>query len=124
VDVEFKVSEALIDDVGKGWARLNPEDLQGLGAVLGDLIEITGKKKTVGRVTGTLGQGDERGNIQIDGLIRANAQINVGDTVKLKKVPAKPRLPWFCIPWRRTPPCPMKPNWSILARCCRATRLF
>jgi len=84
---ELKVSEALTDDVGKGWARLNPEDIQALGAVLGDLIEIAGKKKTAGRVTGALGQGHEKQNIQIDGLIRANAQVKVGDTVQIRKVP-------------------------------------
>ncbi len=85
--MELKVSEALTGDVGKGWARLNPEDIQALGAVLGDLIEIAGKKKTAGRVTGALGQGHEKQNIQIDGLIRANAQVKVGDTVQIRKVP-------------------------------------
>ena len=87
--MEVKVSEALIDDVGKGWARLHPQDLQALGAVLGDLIEITGKKKTVARVTGALGQSSERQIIQIDGVIRANAQANVGEKVEIKKVPRK-----------------------------------
>ena len=87
--MEVKVSEALIDDVGKGWARLHPQDLQALGAVLGDLIEITGKKKTVARVTGALGQSSERKIIQIDGIIRANAQANVGEKVEIKKVPRK-----------------------------------
>ena len=85
--MELKVSEASTDDVGKGWARLNPEDIQTLGAVLGDLLEITGKKKTAARVTGALGQGHEKQHIQIDGLIRANAQVKVGDTVQIKKVP-------------------------------------
>jgi transitional endoplasmic reticulum ATPase len=85
--MELKVSEASTDDVGKGWARLNPEDIQALGAVLGDLLEITGKKKTAARVTGALGQGHEKQHIQIDGLIRANAQVKVGDTVQIRKVP-------------------------------------
>jgi transitional endoplasmic reticulum ATPase len=87
--MEVKVSEALIDDVGKGWARLHPQDLQALGAVLGDLIEITGKKKTVARVTGALGQRSELKIIQIDGIIRTNAQANVGETVQINKVPRK-----------------------------------
>ena len=87
--MELKVSEAFIDDVGKGWARLNPEDIQALGATLGDLIEITGKKKTAKRVTGALGQGHEKQHIQIDGLTRYNAQANLGDTVQVKKVPRK-----------------------------------
>ncbi len=87
--LELKVSEALTDDVGKGWARLDPENIQALGAALGDLIEIAGKKKTAGRVTETLGQGRQKEQIQIDGLIRANAQVDVGDTVRVRKVPRK-----------------------------------
>ena len=85
--MEFKVSEASIDDVGKGWARLDADDLKALGVVLGDLIEVTGKKQTVCRVTGTLGNGHEKHIIQIDSLIRSNAQINVGEKVTVKKVP-------------------------------------
>jgi transitional endoplasmic reticulum ATPase len=85
--MEFKVSEASLDDVGKGWARLDEDDLKALGAVLGDLIEITGKKQTVCRVTGTLNNGHEKHSIQIDSLIRSNAKIDVGDTVAIRKVP-------------------------------------
>ncbi len=86
VDMELKVSEAYIDDVGKGWARLDPEDMNSLGAVLGDLIEIEGKKKTVARVTATLGKTGAKKLIQIDGTIRQNAQANLGETVRIAKV--------------------------------------
>jgi transitional endoplasmic reticulum ATPase len=104
--LELKVSEALIGDVGKGWARLNSEDMQTLGAVLGDLIEITGKKQTVGRVTGALDNGHERQVIQIDSLIRANAQIKVGDTVKIKKVPRKTATTIILYPLETNCPLP------------------
>jgi transitional endoplasmic reticulum ATPase len=104
--MELKVSEAAIDDVGKGWARLNPDDIQALGATLGDLIEITGKKKTVGRVTGALGQGHAKQNIQIDGLIRGNAQVNVGDTVQIKKVPRKTATTVILYPLEANGPLP------------------
>ncbi len=85
--MELKVSEAYIDDVGKGWARLDPEDMMALGAVLGDLLVIEGKKKTVARATGTLGKPTAKKLIQIDGTIRQNAQANLGDTVRITKVP-------------------------------------
>ena len=51
--LELKVTEALAEDVGKGLARLDPEDIKALNAVLGDVIEINGEKKTVARITGT-----------------------------------------------------------------------
>jgi transitional endoplasmic reticulum ATPase len=104
--MELKVSEAAIDDVGKGWARLNPDDIQALGATLGDLIEITGKKKTAGRVTSAPGQGEAKHNIQIDSLIRANAQVNVGDTVQIKKVPRKTATTLILYPLEANGPLP------------------
>ena len=36
-----------------------------------------------------VGQGHEKQNLQIDGLIRANAQVKLGDTVRIRKVPRK-----------------------------------
>jgi len=114
--MEVKVSEALIDDVGKGWARLHPQDLQALGAVLGDLIEITGKKKTVARVTGALGQSSERKIIQIDGIIRANAQANVGEKVEIKKVPRKTADTIVLYPLERNSPLPSETELEHFAK--------
>jgi transitional endoplasmic reticulum ATPase len=51
--LELKVAEALAEDVGKGLARLDPENIKALNAALGDLIEISGERKTVARMTGT-----------------------------------------------------------------------
>ena len=51
--LELKVSEALAEDVGKGLARLDPNDIKAINAVLGDVIEINGEKLTVARITGT-----------------------------------------------------------------------
>ena len=87
--MELKVSRALIDDVGKGFARLEPEDMKALGAVLGDLIEIEGGKKTVARVAGTIGSITGKRVIQFDGIIRDNARVNLGEIVKVRKVPRR-----------------------------------
>ena len=87
--MEFKVIEALIEDVGKGWARLSPTDMKALGVVLGDLVEITGKKKTVARVTGIPDEHCGKQLIQIDGITRNNAQANVGSAVQVRKAPRK-----------------------------------
>ncbi len=38
-EVELKVTEVFIDDVGKGLARFDPEDVKALGAALGDVVE-------------------------------------------------------------------------------------
>ena len=54
MNIDFKVSEAYGEDVGKGFARLSPEDIKALNGVLGDVVEIIGEKTTVARLTGTL----------------------------------------------------------------------
>jgi len=89
VDLELKVAEALAEDVGKGWARLDPEDIKALSAALGDLIEVQGAKKTVARITGTFPEFSGKKVVQIDGITRSNAQANVGEAVRVKKIPRK-----------------------------------
>jgi transitional endoplasmic reticulum ATPase len=84
--LELKVAEALAEDVGKGLARLDPEDIKALGGVLGDLIEISGEKKTVARVTGTFPEYYGKKVIQIDGITRANTKANSGEWVRIRKI--------------------------------------
>jgi transitional endoplasmic reticulum ATPase len=85
VSLDLKVAEAYADDVGKGYARLDPEDIKSLGAVLGDVVEITGEKTTVARITGTLPELRGKRVIQFDGITRENAKASVGGTVKVRK---------------------------------------
>jgi len=88
-ELELKVSEALIEDVGRGWVRLDPDDLEALGATLGDIVQIKGKRTTVARVTVVPDQNRGKKIIQMDGIIRDNAQVKVGEKVKVTKVPRK-----------------------------------
>jgi len=87
VFLELKVAETLAEDVGKGLARLDPEDIRALNAVLGDLIEISGERKTVARITGTFPESCGKKLIQIDGITRSNVKANLGEVVRIKKIP-------------------------------------
>jgi transitional endoplasmic reticulum ATPase len=87
IELELKVTEALAEDVGKGLARLDPEDMKALNLVLGDVVEISGAKKTVARITGTLPGGRGKKAIQIDGITRSNAKSNLGEVVRVKRIP-------------------------------------
>ena len=87
IELELKVTEALAEDVGKGLARLDPEDMKALNGVLGDVIEISGAKNTVARITGTLPEHRGKKVIQIDGITRSNAKSNVGEVVRVKRIP-------------------------------------
>jgi transitional endoplasmic reticulum ATPase len=73
--------------VGKGLARLDPEDIRALNAVLGDLIEISGVKKTVARITGAFSDSYGKKLIHIDGITRSNVKANLGEAVRIKKIP-------------------------------------
>ena len=88
-ELELKVTEALAEDVGKGLARLDPEDIKALNGVLGDVVEISGAKDTVARITGTLPEHRGKKVIQIDGITRSNAQSNLGEVVRIKKASRK-----------------------------------
>lgn len=87
LELELRVSEAFVDDVGQGWARLDPEDMRALSATLGDLVEISGRQKTVARLTATSDQDRGKKIVQIDGITRENAQVSLGDRVRVRKLP-------------------------------------
>ena len=85
--IDLKVREAFAEDIGKGIARLSPEDMNSLKAVLGDIIEIGGERTTVARITGTFPESQGKQLIQIDGSTRENAGVHMGGLVKVKKIP-------------------------------------
>ncbi len=88
-DSNLKVAEAFSKDVGRGLARIDPADMKLLEAEVGDIVEITGKRTTVAKLMPAFL--DERGKsiIQIDGITRGNAQVGVGDKVKVRKTTAE-----------------------------------
>ncbi len=88
-EVELKAAEIFIEDVGKGLARFDPDDVKALGATLGDIVEIIGEKKTVARISGIFPEYFGKKIVQIDGNTRENARVQIGGTVKIKKAPRK-----------------------------------
>ncbi len=46
-ELKLKVTEALSKDMGRAFARMGPEDLEKLEVAIGDIVEVTGKRKTV-----------------------------------------------------------------------------
>ncbi len=86
----LKVKETLPKDVGRAIARIDPEDMKGLGIEVGGIIEIEGKRKTPARVMPCYAE--ERGKkiIQIDGITRENAKAGVDEKVMIKQVGHKP----------------------------------
>ena len=85
-DVSLKVIKALSFDLGKGIARIPLEDMKRLGANVGDVIEIKGQESTVAKVVPLSPEYQREKVIQIDGIIRRNANVGLGDRINLRKV--------------------------------------
>ena len=89
-EISLKVSEALIKDVGRGLARLDPEDMKKLGASVGDIVLICGKRTTVAKIMPAFKEARGQQSVQFDGLTRRNAVATLGEKVVLKPVSAHP----------------------------------
>jgi len=82
----LKVTEALVKDVGRAFARMGPEDLEKLQAAIGDTVEISGKRKTVCKAMPAYKEFRGQGRIQLDGLSRENAGAGLDEPVAVKKI--------------------------------------
>ena len=87
--ITFKIAEISVKDAGKGLGRVDPKDMHALGIAAFDLIEIGGKRKTVVRAMPL--EKSQRGQslIQVDGITRENARVEIDDSVFVKKVESK-----------------------------------
>ena len=85
--VQLKVSEANPRDVGRGIARVDPDIIQKLGIDdTGEIIRLKGKRETVVKIMPTFPEMRGRGIVQIDGIIRENAQVGLDEQVKLGRI--------------------------------------
>ncbi|MBI4644118.1 MAG: AAA family ATPase, partial [Deltaproteobacteria bacterium] len=88
--LKLKVTEALGKDVGRGYARMGPEDLEKLQLAIGDLVEVAGKKKTVCKAMPAYKELRGRSRIQLDGISRENAGAGIDDYVLVRKITCRP----------------------------------
>ena len=82
----LKVAEAAQSDVSLGRARIDTSTRMKLGAEVGDIVEIIGKKSTVAKIFRTLSEDEGKEIVRIDGLVRRNAGVSIGDKVDVRKV--------------------------------------
>ena len=82
----LRVIDARPEDIGRGIAKLAPEDLEALGLAIGDMVSLTGKRRTVAKAMRTYVKDTTKGYIALDQVLRANAQTAVGDQVTVQKM--------------------------------------
>ena len=102
--VQLKVLEAYTRDVGRAVARLDYDAMDGLDASTGDVIDIKGKRRTVAKCFPLYPSDEGKGMVRIDGLIRNNAGVAIGDMVIVKKVKAPAAEKIVVAPLEAVPP--------------------
>ncbi len=80
--VELTVADALVTDSGRSIARIDSKSRNLLGVVSGDIIEIKGKIKSTAAVVWQAHPSDEGlGFVRIDGYLRQNLGVGIGDKI-------------------------------------------
>jgi transitional endoplasmic reticulum ATPase len=100
---QLTVAKADPNDSGRGIARLDPHILMLLQLIPGDIIEIEGKKITAAKVWRADRNNWEKNIIQIDGFIRQNAGVGIGDTIIIRKANVQPAEKVVLAPSEGTP---------------------
>jgi transitional endoplasmic reticulum ATPase len=104
--MQLRIGEAFLDDVGRGLARLDADDLAALGAVPGDVLLITGRRATVARAAALPLTHSGQRLIAVDGTTRDNAQVGVDERVAVRRVPFKPAESLLLAPVQAWLPAP------------------
>ncbi len=77
-------------EVGLGRARIDTLTRKDLSVDVGEIIEIVGKKRTAAKVFRAAHEDEGKGIIRIDGMIRGNAAVSIGENVVVQKADAQP----------------------------------
>ena len=88
--VERTVAEGLSKDAGRAVVRLDPDDMQRLGVEIGDIVAVTGERRAVAKVVPMHAERRGTGVVQLDGVLRHNADTALGDTVRLAPTEIRP----------------------------------
>ena len=102
-EITLRVSESTGKDVGRGIARIDPADMQRLGVDVGDLLEVEGKRRTVCRVLPTFKEHRGKEHLQIDGVVRENARVGLGEPAVVRRASVKPAEELTLVPQGGTP---------------------
>ena len=86
----LRVAEAQAKDGGRGIARLDPQDLQALGAQIGDILEVVGTRRTAVKAMPAYRADRGQTTLQIDGIVRENAGVGLDQKATVRAVAHQP----------------------------------
>jgi transitional endoplasmic reticulum ATPase len=77
-------------EVGFGRARIDTVTRKALSVEQGDIIEIVGKRPTAAKVFRSAPEDEGKGIIRMDGILRSNANVSMGEKVTIQKADTQP----------------------------------
>ncbi len=89
-ELVLRVAEAKHKDVGRGKVRIDINMLKEIDVEPGDVVEIEGRRKTAAIAWPSYSEDQGQDIIRMDGLLRKNAGVGIGDKVIVRKASAKP----------------------------------
>ena len=88
-ELVLKVKEAIVKDVGRAIARIDPLDMTRCGLESGDIVLIQGKRSTPVKILPAYPDDRNKGIIQIDGITRENASVGIDEKIVINKTTCK-----------------------------------
>ena len=102
-EITLKVSESTSKDVGRGLARIDPADMNRLHLGVGDMVQVVGQKTTVCKLLPTFKEHRGKGHLQVDGIIRENAGVGLGESAVVRPASVQPAVEVVLDPLGYTP---------------------
>ncbi len=89
-ELQLRVAEARPIDAGRKIVRIDSKAMKELNITTGDFVEIEGRKVTVAIAWPSYIEDEGLGIIRMDGLMRYNAGVSIGDYVVVRKASVRP----------------------------------
>ncbi|MFN7106512.1 MAG: AAA family ATPase, partial [Pyrobaculum sp.] len=84
--IELKVLESKARDANRPIVRIDPEVMERAGIVVGDVVEIVGRRRTAAKVWSGLPEDRGKGIVRMNSILRKNADVSLNEAVKIRKV--------------------------------------
>ncbi|ABL87861.1 AAA family ATPase, CDC48 subfamily [Pyrobaculum islandicum DSM 4184] len=88
--IELRVLESKARDANRPIVRIDPEVMERAGIIVGDVVEIVGRRRTAAKVWNGLPEDRGKGVIRMNSILRKNADVTLNETVRVRKIEPKP----------------------------------
>ena len=88
--IELRVAESKARDANRPIVRIDPEAMERAGIMVGDVVEIVGRRRTAAKVWNGLPEDRGKGIIRMNSILRKNADVSLNENVRVRKVEPKP----------------------------------